>query len=183
VDRNPLRRGIDRVERAIWILLALGVLAAAPNIMPMVGHVVRADSLAEVRLESSWREVNAVLLRHAPPQPYGYSANGTVWVSGRWRAPSGRPRVGLVPTEANAPAGTQVKVWVTKGGRLTGTHPLTAGLVGARVVGSEMLVVLGLALTALILGGLLRWLLNRRRMACWGSEWACFGPRWSSRRL
>jgi hypothetical protein len=182
VDRNPLRRGIDRAERAIWILLALGAIAAAPMIVPLVGRVVRADSLAEVRLESSWREVNAVLVRHAPQQIYGYSANGTVWASGRWRTASGATKHGLVPTTAGSPIGTVVKIWVDKTGRMTNGHPLTAGLVGVRVAGVETLLAVGLVLTALILAGLVRWLLNRRRMACWGAEWACFGPRWSSRR-
>jgi len=42
--------------------------------------------------------------------------------------------------------------------------------------------VVGLAVALLLLVGLVRALLNRRRIAYWGIEWACFGPRWSTRR-
>ena len=182
VDRNPLRRGIDRVERALWIILALAFFASVPLLVPMVGQAARVDSLQQVRQESSWREVNAVLLKHAPNEVYGYNTTGTVWVTGRWRAPSGGVRTGLVPTSVGAPAGTVVKVWVDNAGQLTGGHPLSAGDVGEQVLGIEILLVIGLGVTAVGLGGLARWLANRRRMACWRAEWACFGPRWSTRR-
>jgi hypothetical protein len=182
IDRNPLRRGIDRVERAIWIILALAFIACVPLLVPMVGRIARADSLVQVRQESSWRQVNAVLLRHAPNEVYGYNTTGTVWVSGRWRAPSGAVRSGTVPTSVGAPAGTVVKVWVDKAGHLTGGRPLSAGDVGEQVLGIEVLLVIGLAVAAVALGGLARWLANRRRLAYWHTEWACFGPRWSTRR-
>lgn len=160
----------------------LAFFACAPLLVPMVGRVARDDSLNQVRQERSWHEVNAVLLRHAPNQVYGYNTTGTVWVSGRWRAPSGAARSGMVPTSAGAPAGTVVKVWVDKSGQLTGGHPLTVGDVGGQVLGIEVLLVVGLAVAAAALAGLARWLANRRRMAYWRAEWACFGPRWSTRR-
>lgn len=182
IDRNPLRRGIDRIERALWIILVLAFFASAPLLVPMVGRVARVDSLDQVRQDRSWRQVNAVLLKHAPNQVYGYNTTGTVWVSGRWRAPSGAAKSGMVPTSLGAPAGTVVRVWVDQAGRLTDGHPLTAGDVGEQVLGVEVLLVIGLAVAAAILAGLARWLANKRRMAYWRAEWACFGPRWSTRR-
>lgn len=182
VDHNPLRRGIDRFERALWIVLGCAFFAVAPLVLPAAGHMAKAETLAAVRQEKSWQEVKAVLVRRAPDQVYGYSTSGTVWVSGRWRVPGGGVRYGLVPTAIGAPAGTVVPVWVDRDGRLTNGRPLTPGVVGPRVLAVEILAGAGLAATLLVFGCLLRWVTNRRRMTCWGTEWACIGPRWSTRR-
>src|ERR1022692_1850231 len=66
--------------------------------------------------------------------------------------------------------------------RCPGRHPMTVGMVKVRTALVEFLTVAGVAIVLLALGGLVRLLLNRRRMAYWGIEWACFGPRWSTRR-
>lgn len=182
VDGNPLRRGIDQVERVLWAITLAAFFAAAPLVVPLAGHVARADGMAEVKAEQSWQRVEAVLLRHAPDQVYGYATEGTVWVKGRWQMPGGGVRYGLVPTVIGAPAGTVVAVWVNQAGQLTGTRPLTSGSVTSRVVAIEVLAGSALAVATLILVGLIRWLTNRRRMADWGFEWACIGPRWSARR-
>jgi hypothetical protein len=59
---------------------------------------------------------------------------------------------------------------------------MTIGMVRTRSVLLGLGSVVGLALALLLLAGLTRLLLNRRRMLYWGIEWACFGPRWSTRR-
>jgi len=170
------------VERVLWMLLVLAFFAVGPLVVPMAGQAARAGGMAEVKQEQTWHQVNAVLTRHAPYQVYGYNTSGAVWVKGRWRAPSGRTEYGLVPTVVGAPAGTKVRVWVNQAGQLTGTHPLTVGDIGARVIAMKVLAGIGLAATLLVLAFVLRWLANRRRMAYWGCEWATIGPRWSTRR-
>ncbi len=182
LDGNPLRRGIDRTERAAWTLLVIAFTIAAPVLVPMAGRAAKADSLRLVRLERSWRQVSAVLLKHAPRRLDSYNSALTVWVPGRWQAPAGGIKTGLVPTAPGTPAGSVVRVWVTASGQLTGTHPFTADLVGLRVVALEVLTAVGLALSTLVLAIAVRWLMNRRRMTYWAIEWACFGPRWSARR-
>ncbi len=167
----------------MFVLLALGFLAAAPLVAPLAGHFARTAGLAEVRAQESWREVNAVLLRHAPQQFYGYNSTMTVWVPGKWRSPSGITRSGLVPTQPGMPAGAGVRIWVSRTGQPTGRRPMTTGLVGVRVAGVESIAVTCLAVVALLLAWLVRWLTDRRRMTCWEIEWACFGPRWSARHL
>lgn len=164
------------------MILVLAFFAVVPLVVPMAGQASRASGMAEVKREQSWQQVNAVLLRHAPYRLYGYSASGTVWVAGRWRAPGGRTHYGLVPTVVGASAGMVVQVWVTNTGHLTNIRPLTVGDLGARVLAIKVLAGAGLAATLLMLAGLIRWLTNRRRMAYWGCEWASIGPRWSTRR-
>ena len=180
-DGNPLRRGIDRMERALWILLLVGFLAAAPMLAPMAGRAAQSSTSSQVRHERSWREVRAILLQRSPDHFYGYSSSEAVWVRGRWRAPTGRVMTGMIPAEPGTPAGTSVPIWVDHDGRLTHGQPLTAGLVSARVVAVEVLAVAGLAIFALLLGAVLRWFTNRRRMTYWTIDWDCFGPRWSTR--
>jgi hypothetical protein len=183
VDGNPLRRGIDRMERAVWILLAAGFLAAAPLLVPMAGRAAASVSSGQVRHERTWREVKATLLQRAPDHFSGYGAAQAVWVHGRWQAPNGRILVGMIPAQPGTPAGAVVPIWVDRTGQLTGGQPLTASLVSARIVAIEILALAVLASAALLLAAFVRWLTNRRRMTYWAIEWDCFGPRWSARHL
>jgi hypothetical protein len=181
-DRNPLRRPIDRFESVVRILLVLAFLVGAPLLGPATHRLADVAGVAQVRREVSWRQVEAVLQRPSPRQFYGYGSLATFWVSGRWRAPSGANRHGLVPAKSGDPAGSKVRVWVDWAGRVTNRHPMTIGMVRTRSVLLGLGSVVGLALALLLLAGLTRLLLNRRRMLYWGIEWACFGPRWSTRR-
>ncbi|HVB44036.1 MAG TPA: hypothetical protein VNF47_15215 [Streptosporangiaceae bacterium] len=182
VDGNPLRRRVDRLESAVWIVLVLAFLVAGPMLTPVTGRLADTDGRREVTAERAWREVTAVLLHPAPQQFYGYSSAATFWERGRWRSPSGARLTGLIPVQSGTPAGALVKIWVNRAGQVTGRRPLTAGLVTLRVVLVEVLTIAGLAVALLAFAGMLRWLLNRRRMAYWAMEWSCFGPRWSSKR-
>ncbi len=183
LDGNPLRRRIDRVERGLWVILVLVFFSAAPVIVTFAGHVASTESRAQLRAERSWRQVDAVLLRRAPGRLYGYSSAMTVWAEGRWHAPEGGTRSGLVPAEPAARPGTVVRIWVNRAGQLTGRRPLTAGTVTVRIVAFEVLAVTVLAVVALLLAWSVRWLTDKRRLTYWEIEWACFGPRWSARHL
>lgn len=166
----------------MWVLLAISFFVAAPIVAPMAGQAARTANLTEVRSQASWREVSAVLIRQAPQQFDGYNSQMTVWVPGRWRAPSsGASRTGLVPAAPGTPAGSVVRIWVDSAGQLTGRRPLTSSVVGVRVAAVESLAATALAVLALALAWLVRWVSDRRRMTYWAIEWACFGPRWSAR--
>jgi multisubunit Na+/H+ antiporter MnhG subunit len=181
-DGNPLRRRVDKVEIWMRILLVLAFLVVAPLITPLVGHNTEASDTRMARQDASWTQVQAIVRRPAPQQFYGYGSLTTYWVRATWTAPSGAPRHGLVPVRAGTTSGTRVAVWVNGRGQVTGRPPMTAGTVRFRTILSEYVTAAGLALVVLGLIGLLRLLLNRRRMTTWGLEWACFGPRWSTRR-
>jgi hypothetical protein len=181
-DRNPLRRPIDRFESGIRLMLVLAFVICGPLLAPATAHLSQVAGLAEVQREASWRQVDAVLLHQAPSRFAGYGSMATLWVAGRWRAPSGATRVGMVPTRNGMPAGSKVRIWVNWTGRVTGRQPLTAGVVQARSVLFGIASVAGLAAGLLLLAWLIGLVLNRRRMAYWGIEWACFGPRWTTRR-
>src|ERR1700691_1747916 len=124
IDGNPLRRGVDRVERATFVLLAIGFAVAVPLLVPLAGRAAWASSLRLVRAEQSWRQVDAMLLSRAPARLQGYDSATTFWEPARWRAPSGPMRSGLVPADAGTPAGATVSIWVTGPRRHPATGPL-----------------------------------------------------------
>jgi hypothetical protein len=181
-DRNPLRRPIDRFESAVRVVLVLAFLISAPMLAPAARHLAEEAGVQQVHREASWRQVRAVLSRSAPPQFYGYGRLATFWIPGRWQAPSGASRQGMVPARAGDAAGGRVRIWVDWAGQVMNRHPMTIGMIKVRSVLIEFGSVVALALVLLLLAGLTRLMLNRRRMLIWGIEWACFGPRWSTRR-
>ena len=164
------------------IVLVVAFLVGAPLLGPATRHMADVAGLAQVHSEVSWRQVEAVLERPAPRQFYGYGSLATFWVPGQWQAPSGASRHGLVPAKTGDPAGAKVRVWVDWAGQVMNRHPMTIGMVRSRAMLIEIGSMAGLALVLLLLAGVTRLLLNRRRMLYWGIEWACFGPRWSTRR-
>ncbi len=172
---------MDKFEIAARIALVIAFLVLTPLLVPLTGRLAGSAGMGQVRQDASWREVPAVVRRSAP-QFYGYGSLSWYWVPARWTAPSGARRSGLVPVRAGTPQGTRVDLWVTEAGRITGHGPMTPGEVDFRTVLTEYATVVALAVITLALIGLLRLLMNRRRMSYWEMEWACFGPRWSRRR-
>jgi hypothetical protein len=77
-------------------------------------------------------------------------------------------------------AGSTVPVWVDRAGQLT--DPLlgpTQLATRACLAGEVAVGILAIALIAV--GRLVRWILDRRRMAAWDADWLVTEPRWSSR--
>ncbi|TLS47859.1 hypothetical protein FE633_02530 [Streptomyces montanus] len=173
--RNPLRRRSDELES--WIVLATWTLALIAGLLAgLVSARSVEHSLARQRAE--WHPVPALLSEKAPGSPAA-SASSTeqVWAEVRWTAADGSPHSGQARVEPGSRAGTPVKVWTDREGRLV-TKPagasqagLRAGLAGALVGASAAVVPLG--------GGrLLRRRLDRRRMEQWDADWARVGPQW-----
>jgi hypothetical protein len=181
-DGNPLRRPMDKFEVAARIVLVIAFLVLAALLTPLTGRLASSSGMAQVRQDASWRQIRAVVRHRAPQQFYGYGSLSAYWVPARWTAPSGARRSGLVPVKAGTPQGAKVDIWVTAAGRFTGRSPMTPGIVGFRRGLTEYATLAALAVLLLGLIGLLRLVMNRRRMAYWEMEWACFGPRWSTRR-
>lgn len=178
-DRNPLRRRADRIDA--WLVPATFVvfLALIPVVMAVTSMLVRADSAATLRAQSSWRPVQAVVTQTGAgaTQP-DFEAGG--WVTparARWTA-RGRTVTGVVPAPAGAKAGGTVTVWLDNAGNAE-LPPLTTAGVSERVTEATLsaLAVLAGLLSVLML--LARHILNRRRLASWATAWLSVGPTWS----
>jgi hypothetical protein len=181
-DHNQLRRRSDVIEA--WILpgaIAL-FLALSPLLAVAASAWVHDEYVAAQQAERSWHRVTAVLLQAVPgPLMSNNGANSWVtWTPARWTE-NGRTHVGQVPADAGSSAGGTVSVWLDSAGNVQ-APPLTPRQVGDRVVLAAVIVISSLAgfLTVLALIG--RRVLDRRRLASWGTAWLSVGPQWSRRR-
>ena len=183
-DRNPLRRGTDRVEAALRLVLILLIVVAVP-----VGAIAAgrwADHYALHRAQAQRAanpEVTAVLLEDAPgtgvPDPY--TSVQTAWVPARWQPPGQPPRTGQVLALVGARKGSTVQTWVDPSGTVT-DPPLERRV----IVGDVWLAVMATCLMSLLVllaaGVLVRRVLDRQRLRAWEAEWRASGPLWSGHR-
>jgi hypothetical protein len=180
-EHNPLRRRSDLI--AAWLLPA--VLAAMLVLGPLAAIAASrwagAQDAAAWRAQRSWHHVPAVLLASAPGPAFadGGANSWTVWTPARWTA-GGRTHVANVPATSDAAAGSVVTVWLDRTGAVR--VPLTSAAARGRVATAALVAVGALALLLTGLAVLARWLLDRRRLAGWGTDWLSVGPQWSGQR-
>src|ERR1700760_15226 len=95
LDRNPLRRGIDRAETAVRLGLVVLILTAVPAAALLAGRWAYHSAGTQVRAQdAATHTASAPLLDPAPtagdPDP---SAGAQVaWAPARWVAPDGPVR-------------------------------------------------------------------------------------------
>jgi hypothetical protein len=178
-DRNPLRRGSDRVETAVLAVLIIAFVAAAPFTAQATGAWVHAIAhRVQVTQQASWHQVTAVLLNAAPA--VSGKTGFLPQVQARWTAPDGKTVTGQVSVQPGTRAGTTVPVWTTRDGQLT-DPPLQDSQIADQVVSAEIAGVLVLAVTLAVTGLLARRALDKRRMAAWDADWRTTEPRWTTR--
>ena len=181
LDANPLRRRIDKI--ATWLMAQfLVVLLVGVPLFAIAAFTWAARvGAAEQRAERSWREVPAVLLRSVPvPDTFAGGVFGYSWVPARWTAPNGQARSGDIPVEVGLTAGRKVRLWVDAKGTPTDL-PLTHHAVVARAATAAAIAAAGLLIALSCLALIVRWLLDRRRLADWELAWAIVGPQWTKR--
>ena len=183
-DRNPLRRGTDRVEGALRLVMIILAVLAVPAASIAAGRWADHYALHQAQVQRTVdHQVTAVLLRDAPATgtPDPYTSVQTAWVPARWQPPGQPPRTGEVLAVAGARKGSTVRTWIDPSGAVT-DPPLDHRVVAGDVV---MAVTATLLLSALLLmaaWALARRLLDRRRLRSWEAEWRASGPQWSGHR-
>jgi len=181
LDANPLRRRTDKIGTWLMAQFLVVVLVGAPLLAIAAFTWAARAGAAEQRAERSWREVPAVLLRSVPaPDSIAGGVFGYSWVPARWTAPSGQVRSGEIPVEVGLTAGRKVRLWVDATGRPTDA-PLTHRAVVARAATAAAIATVGLMIALSCLALIVRWLLDRRRLADWELAWAIVGPQWTKR--
>jgi hypothetical protein len=183
-DRNPLRRGTDRLEAALRLVMIILVVLAVPAASVAAGRWADHYALHWAQVQRAENhQVNAVLLQDAPgtgtPDPY--TSVRTAWVPARWQPPGQPPRTGEVLAVAGARKGSTVRTWIDPSGKVT-DPPMDHRV----VVGNAWLVVMMTCLVSWVLlavaGTLGHRMLDRRRLRAWETEWRASGPRWSGHR-
>ena len=183
LDRNPLRRGTDRIEAVLRLVLMVLLVVAVPAAAVLAGQ--RADHVA---LNRAYREqatdhlVTAVLLQQAPATgtPDPYTSVQTTWVPARWQPPGLPARTGEVLALAGARQGSTVRIWIDASGAITDpplAHRDIAGDICIAVVATCLMSWLVLLASST----LARRALDRRRLRAWDAEWRASGPLWSGR--
>lgn len=181
LDRNPLRRGSDRVETAVLGVLFAAFLVGAPCAAHIGGSWAYALSAREAQAQrASLHQVPATLLE-AVPSWDGY-VNGPIspYVPARWRAPDGQLRTGEVYAPSGAAAGSTELVWTNQAGQLSDS-PMGPADLASRAQLAAGVAVGSLAAALVAMGWLARRSLDRHRLAAWDAEWLANGPRWSRR--
>ncbi len=180
LDRNPLRRAADRAEFAVAALLLVAFLFGVPLTGLAAARWAAASGLRAERAQAGWHQVPAVLL-HDASTPAGSLSFPVPWpqVPARWASPAG-PRTGKVDAPPGAKAGSAVKVWVDRSGRVTGA-PVAAADVAGRVLMAALAAPVALSVLLLALWAYAGIFLDWRRMAAWGADWAVTEPQWTGR--
>jgi hypothetical protein len=183
-DRNPLRRGTDRVEAVLRLVIILVAVVAVPTASVAAGRWADHYALHRAQLQRAVdHQVTAVLLTDAPASgiPNPYTNVQTSWVPARWQPPGQPTRTGEVLALAGARKGSTVRAWVDPSGAVT-APPLEHRF----VVGDVWIAVMATCLVSWLLllaaGVLVRRVLDRRRLRAWEAEWRASGPLWSGHR-
>ena len=177
-DRNPLRRGSDRVETAVLAVLVIVFLVAAPfaALASSSWALARAHQ-AQLAERASWYQVPALVLKLEAPGGGGY---GDPSAQARWTAHDGKVVAGDIAVPLGAAVGSTQWLWTTADGQLTDS-PLEDSQVTGQAYFAEGFSVFTLAVLVTIAGLLARRTLDKRRMAAWDTEWRATGPRWTTR--
>ena len=182
-DRNPLRRGTDRIEATLRLVLVVLLVAAVPAAAVLAGQ--RADHLALNRAHAQRAAdhlVTAVLLQQAPAagSPDPYTLVQTYSVPARWQPPGLPSRTGEVLATAGARQGSTVRIWIDPSGAITNLPIDHRDIVGDVCI-AVVATCLGSWLVLLASSTLARRALDRRRLRAWDAEWRASGPLWSGR--
>ncbi len=183
-DRNPLRRGTDRVESVLRLVLVILLVAAVPAAAIAVGRWADHRAVQQAQAtRAADHLVTAVLLRNAPASgpPDPYTSVPVTWALARWQPPGQPSRTGEIPALAGAQKGSTVRIWIDPSGAITDPpagHRVIAG--DAWLAALATCLLSWLVLLASVT--LVRRALDRRRLNAWESEWRASGPHWSGRR-
>jgi hypothetical protein len=171
------------VETVILAGLVTAFLAGAPFAVQAGGSWAHqgAQHLQQTQMAAR-SHVTATTLEAMPPDGRSRGALFMIpAVEASWHAPGGRTAYGEIPARYGTPAGAQVAVWTTTGGKLA-DPPLTdsqvASVTAFGQAASGIIVAALLALTWL----LARRELDRRRYGAWDDDWQSTDSRGSQRK-
>ena len=177
-DRNPLRRGSDRMETAVLAVLVIVFLVAAPfTVLASSSWALARAHEAQLAERASSYQVPALVLKLEALSGGGY---GDPSAQARWTAHDGKMVTGDIAVPLGAAVGSTQWLWTTADGQLT-NPPLQDSQVTGQAYVAEGVAVFTLAVLLTITGLVTRRTLDRRRMAAWDAEWRATGPRWTTR--
>jgi hypothetical protein len=181
LDRNPLRRSIDRIEAWVRCGLVAVFLTFGPLLAAYVVHRVESASHLAERTQAAWHRVTGLVLKEMPgPNGCAHWPCEQSNVLARWTAPGGLVRTGVISVNGGAAVGATLAIWLNAHGQPVGPPDSHAWVIGeAAAAGAGALGAVALA-CAFGAKGTAR-TLQRRKLAHWEADWTVFGPRWTKR--
>jgi hypothetical protein len=181
-DKNPLRRRSDRVET--YLLAGLFVVAAAgvPFAAQAAAHAAYSGALRTEQAQLATRhQVRAVLTQPAGDNSSAYTLSTEVPVQATWPSVTGVKRAGAVLAEAGSPKGSAVTIWTDGAGNLT-TPPLQPSQVAGQGDVAALGAIVAVVAVYLCVTAIVRYVLNRCRMAAWDADWVVTAKAWNRQR-
>jgi hypothetical protein len=178
--RNPLARGVDRVEGTVVVAAVLVALLLVP-VMLVFGSIAHANMVHSSERQAGTRHAAVAVLTEDAPVGHGDAMLARSAVPARWTLPGGATRTGLVQASDGLRAGARIPIWLDRAGRVVGRPATSSDAVAAGVLVAVFgwLTAAGL-LAAAVVG--VHGALNRRRYRVWGEGWASVESDWNSRR-
>jgi hypothetical protein len=181
-DRNPLRRRADRVETFIFGGLIVAALAIAPLGAVAASHGAYHSALQAAQAQrATYHRVNARLVAPPATAMNGLTASSIVPARAQWLVPGGKPRTGQIPVPAGSRKGDHILIWTDAAGTVT-SPPLTRAQAADQGTFAAIMAVIATLASCLLLAGVTRLVVNRRRLAAWGDDWAVTAPMWTRQR-
>jgi hypothetical protein len=177
-DRNPLRRGIDRLETCLLVGLFLAMAAVTPFAAPLAGHASYLSALQARQQQLLDRhQVRAVLTQNVGPVN-GYSLSEFVLTPAEWTSVGGVSRSGEVPAEPGSAKGTAVTIWTDSDGYLD-NPPLALSEVASQADAATIGVIVASGVVYIVAAAAIRQLFHHRRIAAWDADWVVTAPTWN----
>lgn len=175
--RNPLIRTSDRVESWLRRVLMIVLVIGLPLAGFVAGRAAYESSMRAVQAQSAERQqISARVM--SVSENVGQTVRAQAQV--RWTDSRGTVRTVTTLVKPDTSEGATVRVWVDRDGTVTGP-PLT----GAQAVTNGWFVggmaVISVATGTFVTRAGMRRVLDRRRYAQWGAEWALVEPVWTGR--
>jgi hypothetical protein len=177
-DRNPLRRGTDRVETCLLAGLFVAAAAGAPFAAHAASRASYANALRVQQEQTASRHEVGAVLTQAATTLSGYTLSVGVLTQATWTSAGGVRRSGEVPAEPGSPRGTVVMVWTDESGYLV-SPPLAASQVAGQADATTVGTIAGIAVVYVAGAGAIRLVANRRRMAAWDADWLATARVWN----
>ncbi|TDB87255.1 hypothetical protein [Actinomadura sp. 7K534] len=169
LERNELRRRVDRVQRVIALVLLVVLLGVAP---PLAAWAASWSYESGVRAEAAERASRSQVVatvtstRAASGDRYIHET-----VQATWQGADGERRTGTLPGWKNAAVGAQRTIWVDReGAPAIPPRPHSRTVTDAAYAG--VAAVLGCSVPVLVAYVLVRRRCDRHRYDMWEADWA-----------
>jgi hypothetical protein len=180
-DRNPLRRTSDRVETYLLAGLFVVAAAGAPFAAEAAAHAAYTGALRTEQAQLATRHPVRAILAQPAGKSSAYTLSTEVPVQASWTSVTGVKRAGPVLAEAGSPKGSALTIWTDAAGNLT-SPPLQSSQVAGQGDVAALGAVVAVAALYLCETAIVRYVLNRRRMAAWDADWVVTAKAWNRQR-